>query len=425
MSGFEPDLEPVPKIVPPARKRRQKRAFTPVNSEQKIETLKKLAHRLTPSIDFFLASVLSGLLIAVAMYVDDAPILYLLGALAAPFLAPQIGLAMVPAFGTFKFFFQSFGAAAIGCGLVFASAFGTGWAATYLPERQFPAAAEFASFNALTFGIFTIAAAVVVMMMVRFPDKRPTIPGVVLSYGLYIPLGISGFAFGYGLETEWVSSLVMFGLYLGWLAFIGMVFFIFFGLRPKSTFGVALAVLELFLVLTVTLGAGLVKLAVDPPQPKAQAVAETTTPTIAAVVTTAAPFLPTTSPALPTIAAATRTPTAVPPTPTASIANTRVMTATVTPTNTLVPTLTPTMTISPQPTPFYATIAVKNANGAVIRSEPRYDAPITKSLLNGMLVEVLPGEENRTDTNWVKVVTNDNIEGWIYFDLLSTNNPYQ
>ena len=83
------------------------------------------------------------------------------------------------------------------------------------------------------------------------------------------------------------------------------------------------------------------------------------------------------------------------------------------------------MTISPQPTPFYATISVKNANGAVIRAEPNYDAPITKSLLNGMLVEILPGEENRTDNNWVKVITSDNIEGWIYLDLLSTTNPYQ
>lgn len=414
MPGIEPDLDSVPKPVPAARKRRQKRSFTPLNAEQKIEILKKLAQRLTPSFDFFLASIYSGLLISTAIFVDNAFVLFLIAALAAPFLAPQIGLALAPAFGTFKFFFQSLGATLIGCGLVFATAFGAGWAASYLPERQFPAAVEFASFNPLDFILLTAVVGIVVMMLVRFPEKRPNLPGVVLAYALYIPLGISGFAFGYGLEPLWTSALMIFGIYLGWVSFIGMVFFIIFGLRPRSAFGASLAVIELFVVLTVLLGAGLIKLAVDVPEPKIPAFTETTAPTLAAITSN--------TPVVPTTPASATLP---PPTATATKVNTPVRTATLTPTNTLVPTMTPTMTISPQPTPFYATISVKNANGAVIRAEPNYNAPITKSLLNGMLVEILPGEENRTDNNWVKVITSDNIEGWIYLDLLSTTNPYQ
>lgn len=416
LSGFEPDLDSVPKPVPAARKRRQKHTFTPVNAETKIEILKKLSHRLTPSFDFFLASILSGLLIAVAVFFDDTFILYLIAILAAPFLAPQIGLALTPAFGTFKFFFQSLGATLIGCGLVFGSAFGAGWAALFLPERQFAGSVEFASFKPLDFILLTAAVGIVVMMLVRFPEKRPNMPGVVLAYALYIPLGISGFALGYGLEPLWFSALLLFGVYLGWISFIGMVFFIIFGLRPRSAFGVSLAVIELFVVLTVILGAGLIKLAVDPPEPKIASSTETAAPTTAVITSTAGavPTL-TTSATLP-LPSATTTPTKF---------NTPAYTATLTPTNTLVPTLTPTMTISAQPTPFYATISVKNANGAVIRAEPNYDSPITKSLLNGMLVEILPGEENRTDNNWVKVITSDNIQGWIYLDLLSTTNPYQ
>ena len=410
MPGIEPDLDSVPKPVPAARRRRQKRSFTPINAETKIEILKKLSHRLTPSFDFFLASILSGLLIAVAVFFDDTFILFLIGVLAAPFLAPQIGLALTPAFGTFKFFFQSLGATIIGCGLVFASAFGAGWAASFLPSRQFPSAVEFTSFKPLDFILLTAAVGIVVMMLVRFPEKRPNLPGVVLAYALYIPLSISGFAFGYNLEPLWLSALLLFGIYLGWVSFIGMVFFIIFGLRPRSAFGASLAVIELFVVLTVILGAGLIKLAVDAPEPKIAAFTETT-----AMITS-------TAPAVPTITTSATLPL---PTVTATKVNTPVYTATLTPTNTLVPTMTPTMTISPQPTPFYATISVKNANGAVIRSEPSYNAPITKSLLNGMLVEILPGEENRTDNNWVKVITSDNIKGWIYLDLLSTTNPYQ
>ncbi len=97
-------------------------------------------------------------------------------------------------------------------------------------------------------------------------------------------------------------------------------------------------------------------------------------------------------------------------------------TLTLTPTKTLVPSRTPTVTVSPKPTPIYARInAPAEERGAVIRSEPSTLAPIVQSLLNGMLVEIVPGQEqNIGGVDWVSVRTADGIEGWIMLSLLKT-----
>ena len=107
--------------------------------------------------------------------------------------------------------------------------------------------------------------------------------------------------------------------------------------------------------------------------------------------------------------AATATP--LPPTPTR------------TPTNTLIPSKTPTITLSPVPTPVWAKINAGEYSGALIRKEPSPTALVVKSLLNGMLVEVLP-EVTENQSYYLGACTYfDGIEGWIVRGLLVTATP--
>jgi hypothetical protein len=94
-----------------------------------------------------------------------------------------------------------------------------------------------------------------------------------------------------------------------------------------------------------------------------------------------------------------------------------------TPTNTLVPTNTPTTTVSPAPTPVWGKIRASDGNGAIVRSEPDYNALYVTSLMNGALVEILPESTMVQGTTWVKIRTNNNIEGWIVRGLLVTATP--
>ena len=126
------------------------------------------------------------------------------------------------------------------------------------------------------------------------------------------------------------------------------------------------------------------------------------------------------------VAVPTHTPTQTPTaTQTATMTATPIPpTGTPTPTNTLVPTKTPTLTVSPRPTPIYARINAKSGGGVLMREEPSQEALVVISLLNGMLVEIIPGADVQVgNTTWVKVRTADGIEGWIVSTLLSTATP--
>jgi uncharacterized protein YgiM (DUF1202 family) len=62
-------------------------------------------------------------------------------------------------------------------------------------------------------------------------------------------------------------------------------------------------------------------------------------------------------------------------------------------------------------------------DGAYIREEPRPDARIITSVLNGTLVEVLTEVVQRGSVFWVHVRTIEGVEGWIVQSLLMTATP--
>ena len=90
----------------------------PGSTSERAAYLEKLAHTTTPSFDFFLFSIIAGLILGIAVLMDIEP-LYVLAALACPFMAPVVGLSLASVFGSFRFFVRTLAGLVVGSGLVF------------------------------------------------------------------------------------------------------------------------------------------------------------------------------------------------------------------------------------------------------------------------------------------------------------------
>lgn len=407
---YSPELDGNRNRVPAIRKRQRKHALSPINSEKKVEFIQRLAASLTPSFDYFLFSLISAVLIAVALHFDTNPVLYILAVISIPFLAPHIAIGITPAVGLLTYFTRTFGAALLGSAMVFAVTYLAGFLEQNFTGTELTFAPLFTQMTPLNFLILSLGILWVMISLVKMPAEKPLAAGMLIGLALYLPIGISGFGLGYERMDLFTSGMIAYWVNFGWISFLGMLVLLFYGVIAHSRFGILLAVIQLFIFLSIVLGAGLISLGdfsttltvtATPEDTPAPVVLTEVTPSAMPISTTAAPTAGMTSTRLPT-----QTATRAAHTPT--------------PTNTLIPSQTPTVTFTPKPTQFFAAILVKGSNGAVIREGPSYDSPIVKSLLNGVLVEILPGAENRTADDWVKVRTNEMVEGWILLSLLDT-----
>ncbi len=86
LSSFE-----YPSQISQARRRRRKHGFLPPNKGDRAALMAEVAERLVANADFYLFSLLCGVVLAVAILLDS-PAIYVLAALLAPFMAPVVGL---------------------------------------------------------------------------------------------------------------------------------------------------------------------------------------------------------------------------------------------------------------------------------------------------------------------------------------------
>jgi hypothetical protein len=405
-----PSLEPIlPEDsgpLPPARERRKRRAVVIPDGTDRVAFLNMLSQRVVPSFDFFLFSLLSGLVLAAGLLLDS-PALVFLAALLAPFMAPVVGVALGTITSSARFWGQALASLLVSGLMVFISGLLAGWMSIFLPPVHLLQATFFARFEWSGFLVISLGIGLTTYLVVRNPEKRPLISSAAIAYGLYLPAGAAGFGLGAGLPAIWHGALGLFVFHLLWAALLGTFLLIFLGQRPLHSAGYLLTVLYAGLALLAFMLIQFLS-----PQPIVLAAAGT--PTVAPTALSAL-TIETTAVPLPSAsnAAATSSPTAsqTPRPPSA------------TPTNTLVPTNTPTLTITAMPTPVWARITAKEGNGALIREKPDYNATIVQSLLNGNLVEVLADVFNTGGITWVRVRTVDGKEGWIVRSLLTTATP--
>ena len=101
-----------------AARRRRKRPSLYGFADERSLFLGSLTHAATPAAEYYSLSLLSGAILTAAILFDLRP-LYILAALAAPFMAPLAGLSVAVISGTMRFFFHSLGALLTGALLVF------------------------------------------------------------------------------------------------------------------------------------------------------------------------------------------------------------------------------------------------------------------------------------------------------------------
>jgi hypothetical protein len=361
----------------------------PADVSQRAAFIQDLSLRVVPSADFFLFSLLSGLVLGLAIHYDS-PAFFVLTALVAPFMAPVVGLSLATLGGSARFFIQSLGGIGIGSLLVFLGGALSGFLTRYWPVTAAQTTISHALFSWPDFIVLTIGAALTALLMVRAPKSRPLASSIAISYELFLPIGVAGFGLTSGQAGLWPAGLMIFLVHLAWAVLVGGLVLMVLGLRPFNLFGYTAGTsLVLLGAIAVMIGSGL----------GAAAWGRVGLPTL----------IPTRTPTATVTPLPSSTP--LPPTPTS------------TPTNTLVPTRTPTLTVSPVPTPVWARILARGADGAMIREQPSAKSAAVRTMLNGYMVEVLPEVQQEGTSVWVRVRCQDGVEGWIIRGLLATATP--
>jgi hypothetical protein len=390
-----PQTEPIPDDpdhLPPARRRRARRLLAPLEADERAVFLDEVAHRASPSFDFFLFSLLAGAVISVGLLLDSFALL-LLGVLIAPVMAPAIGLALGTVTGSVRHFSRSLAGLLIGCVLVFLAGALAGYASDAWRFGDLDQAYLHAQVTWENFLVLAVGAVLTTAMMVQIEGKdnwpgRAAVPSVALAYGLYLPLATAGLGLTSGVPHLWPDGLVVFAVHLAWGALLGAVTLALMGFRPLTLFGYTLSAAVALLGVILLIGIG---------GAGAMFGAQMGLPT----------QIPTDTPTItPT---STRTPTPVPPT------------ATLTPTLTLTPTRTPTITPSLTPTPLIAVVEAPTGGGVLLRSEP--GGAVVSTLANLNLVTILPESQELDGALWVRVRTETGTEGWVLLSLLVTATP--
>jgi hypothetical protein len=382
-----------PARLPPARRRRARRLLAPLDAGERAAFLDALAHRASPSFDFFLFSLLAGAIFGSGLLLDS-PSLLVLGAMLAPLLSPAVGLALGIVTGSVRFFFRNLIGMFIGSLLVFGVGFLAGYAA--IPWLPLPLAQAHLHARLLwtNFLVLAVGACLTAATMARAKGGA-MLPSVALAYSLYLPLVVAGFGLGSRTPFLWPDGLVVFVIHLSWAALLGALTLAILGFRPLTLFGYTLggvvALLGVVLLIGMS-GAGAAvgrNIALPTPLPTA--------------TLTLTPVPPTLTPTL----------TPVPPT--------------ATPTLTQTPTLTKTITLTPSvtPTPVLALIqAGVEAGGAYLRAAPGFQEASVVLLINGTLVQVLPDEPvAEGGVTWLHVRAPDGRDGWIVQTLLTIATP--
>ena len=393
MTQFNAKITPDdPEQLPPARRRRARRLLAPMESEDRIDFLDKVAHRASPSFDFFLFSLLAGAVIAGGFLLDSQPLL-VLGAILSPLMAPVIGIALGTVVGSVRFFFRSTFGLLIGSLLVFLVGVLAGYASSPWYPFDLSQAHLSAQLTWATFLLVALGAGLTSAAMVR-SEKSAALPSVALAYGLYLPISAAGIGLGSGEPFLFPDGVVVFAQYLSFAVLFAALTFVILGFRPLTLFGYTVGAVVLLLGIVILIGitgAGAsfgAQIALPTSVP-------TSTPTQTLTMTPSLTPIPPTS--TPTV-----TTTPVPPTFTS----------------------TPTRTITPTATPIVALVNAGEGGGAHLRAEPGFQAPSVTLLPNGTPVEVIPDDPVEEGGGiWIHIRTLQGEDGWILQILLVTATP--
>jgi hypothetical protein len=405
--AFSPlaDAAPPQPVRPYARRRRQRRRLIPSSSDERAEFLEDLAHRAYPTLEFFIFSVLAGAILG-ASYMLDSQALLFLGVLLAPVMMPWVGMVLATVTGSWQYFFQTLLGFLLGAVLIFVTGALAGFASRIFMPITLTQAFVHTRLWWPDLFVLLLGAILFPISIVR-SEEKPILPSAMLAYEFYLPLSAAAVGLGSGVKGLYPDGLIVFLIHVTLAILVGIITLFIMGFRPYTLAGFTLeTTIILISIVGLVFISGLWTLIPAQLNPFGGA-----TPIPSATPTGLTAPAPEFSPQ------PEFSPTPVPPT----------YTPTVTPSATLVfPTPeTPTATPSPLPTPIYAKIFTDKGNGVVVRVEP--SGAILTSLVNGYLVEVLPGQQEYDRAIWARIrFTTDRdgtVEGWVIQSLLVIATP--
>ena len=100
--------------------------LVPLNADERDAYFRSLAHRAAATFDFFIFSLLTGVILTAGLVLDQ-PALLLLGALVSPLMSPGVGVALSAVLGSLQLFGRSAAGLLIGAVLVFGAGVFGGW----------------------------------------------------------------------------------------------------------------------------------------------------------------------------------------------------------------------------------------------------------------------------------------------------------
>lgn len=361
--------------------------------------LDQLSHRLEINVETFLVGAISLLLISLALLLDKLP-LFILAILITPILSPILGFAFGFNLGSLRFLkigFFSFLLNVISFLLV--GGF-SGFIARQFPEREFNIWHHFIDFNWAGLLLLFVGILIMVSTIIRNPRQASLVANVALAYSFYLPLVSAGFAFGIGLQDQFLTGTITFFEYFG-IAIIFSVGILFaYKIKPvnlKNWWGLGTLIIILTIVGTFYL--------------KPMVVKETLPVELEMENSLISDILP----------AAKNSPLSPSPTYTQTI----VLMEQIIPSEqvTIIPTSTVTITLTPLPVVIWAEIRSPEGDGANIRVEPGFTSKILRTVLNGTAVQVLDEVEVVDGATWVHIKFIDQVEGWIVRSLIISATP--
>ena len=378
-----------PDKLPPARRRRAKRVLAPVDADERAAILDTVARRASPTVDFFLFSILASLVFCAGLILDE-PAILVLGAILAPTMGPVVGLSLGTVIGSGRYFLRSLMGVVIGSIMVFLIGLLVGYLARSWMPPDFDGIFYHTQLSWANFLLLAIGAIFTALGMVR-SKRSAAIPSAAIAYELYIPLTAAGIGFGSQTPLLWPDGLVVFLIHLALSVLLGAITLAILGFRPLTLFGYSFGGVVVLLIIVLMIGLGSAGAAIEE-----NIALPTHTPTLTPTITlTVTPTL-----------------TPVPPTLTPTL--------TLTPTSTVTSTLTPT----PSPTPVLAIVEVGESGAVHLRTEPDRDSESITLLPNGTVIEVLPDDPVESGSDiWIHVRTIEGDDGWILQVSIVTATP--
>lgn len=394
---------PLPEIERPAARRRRARQplISRFTDEEAADRLETLAQRAAPTFDYFVFALVAGSLLGIG-YLLNAPAILLLALVLAPFPAPWIGISLAAATGESRFLGQTLGGFFSAMLIIFITAVLAG-----LTSRIFmPILLDQVFLYARLWwaGLLVVGlGALVVILFFSQKEEKSLLAGLLLNYGLLLPVSAAGFGLGNGTSGLWPQSMAVFLVHFALSIILGLAIFYYMGFRPLESIGYAWGVGIVIVSLIIVLGFAGLGTFIPLPQPADPEPSPTYTPTRIAL-------------------AATRTSTTTKPA--ASTSTPIPATITITPQPTETPR--PSATLVVIPTTAYGRIQSRTGgDGATLRATPG-GAAIT-TILNDYVVEILPDEPVTIDGNtWIRIRATTSsrvLEGWVLQTLIVTPPP--